>query len=102
MCDCSCNTISIVCMCCNRNTVLYDYSVCVCACACACACAGGGGGWWVVGGRVVRCVGYLLLLLSCLCRSESVSFRHEIFESVTPVKERKTEKNLLCVFSYLS
>ena len=100
MCDCSCNTISIVCMCCNRNTVLYDYSVCVCACACACACAGGG--WWVVGGRVVRCVGDLLLLLSCLCRSESVSFRHEIFESVTPVKERKTEKNLLCGFSYLS
>ena len=61
-----------------------------------------GGGWWVVGGRVVRCVGDLLLLLSCLCRSESVSFRHEIFESVTPVKKRKTEKNLLCGFSYLS
>ena len=49
-----------------------------------------GGGWWVVGGGVVCCVGDLLLLLSCLCRSESVSFRHEIFESVTPVKERKT------------
>ena len=56
----------------------------------------------MVGGRVVRCVGDLLLLLSCLCRSESVSFRHEIFEIVTPVKERKTEKNLLCGFSYLS
>ena len=90
--DCSCNTISIVCMCCIRNTVLYDYSVCVCVCVC---------GWWV-GGGVVRCVGDLLLLLSCLCRSESVSFRHEIFESVAPVKERKTEKNLLCGFSYLS
>ena len=72
----------------------------MCACACACACAGGG--WWVVGGGVVCCVCDLLLLLSCLCRSESVSFRHEIFESVTPVKEKKTEKNLLCGFSYLS
>ena len=56
----------------------------------------------VVGGGVVCCVCDLLLLLSCLCKSESVSFRHEIFESVIPVKERKTEKNLLCGFSYLS
>ena len=101
MCDCSCNTISIVCMCCNRNTVLYDYSVCVRVLVHV-RVRVVGGGWWVVGGRVVRCVGDLLLLLSCLCRSESVSFRHEIFESVTPVKERKTEKNLLCGFSYLS
>ena len=56
----------------------------------------------VVGGGVVCCVCDLLLLLSCLCKSESVSFRHEIFESVIPVKERRTEKNLLCGFSYLS
>ena len=99
--DCSCNTISIVCMCCIRNTVLYDYSVCV-RVRVHVRVRVVGGGWWVVGGGVVCCVCDLLLLLSCLCRSESVSFRHEIFESVTPVKERKTEKNLLCGFSYLS
>ena len=83
----------ILCVCAVSGTQYYMIIVCVCVCVC---------GWWVVGGGVVRCVGDLLLLLSCLCRSESVSFRHEIFECVTPVKERRTEKNLLCGFSYLS
>ena len=96
MCDCSCNTISILCMCCIRNTELYDYSVCVCV---RVRVRVVGGGWWVVGWCVVL-VTYCCYCLACAGRS--VSFRHEIFESVTPVKERKTEKNLLCGFSYLS
>lgn len=33
-------------------------------------------------------------------RSESMSWRHEIFESVTPVKERNTEKHNSCTFLY--
>ena len=87
----------LLCVCAVSGTQYYMIIVCVCVCVCMCGC-----GWWVVGGGVVCCVCDLLLLLSCLCRSESVSFRHEIFESVTPVKERKTEKNLLCGFSYHS
>ena len=84
----------LLCVCAVSGTQYYMIIVCVCVRVRVRV--------RVVGGGVVRCVGDLLLLLSCLCRSESVSFRHEIFESVTPVKERKTEKNLLCGFSYLS